>query len=227
MQKLDKLDFRLQSAESSLIATILFNNLPLYDSIICKHAELSFDKNFDKNNFFAESYSFEINPVEDLDEEILFYYNFPDNLMPVDCKHPMIGFSPVETFAISYQPFLESNELNFSSTELSEIRYSLQDFNLDNGLICLVHTCQSINCSNLSMKLELDNERKRILMHFFRDSFDTEFHKDVKFVFEKDQFLEILKRLNQLCKNVKSHDDYRKFLSERFDIENIDLFNKK
>lgn len=118
MENLDQLNFCLQKSESAIIATILVNNIALYDYIICKHAELGFDNDLERKKFIVESYRFDIYPKENLTEEMLFYYNFPENLMHVDFKHEMVGFSPYSTFLTLIEPFLDQNEFGFSAKEI-------------------------------------------------------------------------------------------------------------
>lgn len=226
MKNHDKLDFRLQATESEVIITIMVNNIPLYDEIICKHAEYSFENEEEKNSFIAKSYLFETYPQEKLSEEILFYYNFPENLMPVDYKHLMIGFSPVETLGILYQPILETNDLNLSTAEINEMKNYLKEMEFENGVVCLVHTCQSISCSHILMQLVANIENNTIVMHSFRDSFNTKFHQDLKFIFDKEQYLEVLHRLKIICDDTKNYEDYQKFQTGRFYRENDDLFKE-
>ena len=221
MKNLDILDFRLQATGSTIIATILVNNIPLYDYIICKHAEYSFENEEDKKTFFAESYNFEMQPVENLEEEILFYYNFPENLMPIDPKHTMIGFSPRATFYLLYEPFVKSNELCLTKEELED-----EEYDNDEGVICLVHTCGSVGCSCIYMKVDENTENKTIVLHSFRDSCGLEYDSKIKFTFEKDQYFEVLKRLKISCDNSTNYEEYQKFQTERFYKENAHLFEK-
>lgn len=112
MEEINKIDFRLQAFEKELINTVLIDNIPLYDCIVCKHLELNFLDERDRYKFIIESYNFSTVPADDVEEEALFYHNFPQNVMPVDPKHEMIGLSAHATFAILSYPFLESNVFN-------------------------------------------------------------------------------------------------------------------
>lgn len=87
----NQLSYCLQSNEDNIIITLLIDGNPLYDIIVCKHAEVNFDNKEEVRKFWEDSYYFSIHSQEPPSEETLFYYNFPENLMPVDPKHPMIG----------------------------------------------------------------------------------------------------------------------------------------
>ena len=221
MENLDQLNFCLQQSDSTIIATILVNNIPLYDYIICKHAALGFANDVEKKNFIAESYNFKIYPQEDLTEEMLFYYNFPENLMHVDFKHEMVGFSPYETLVILSQPFLKSNEIGLTEKELNDFKDDLSDYTLEESNICLVHTCGSTGCSHIKMKLDCDTENNTVKMHSFQSSFGEIFHPEVQFRFDKEQYFSVLKSLKKICDYIKDDQDYLKFTTERYYKENF------
>lgn len=225
MEEFDKLGFCLQSHNRYVIATLLINEVPLYDYIICQHAELQFDNEKDRQEFIFDSYHFQVYSGDPPDEETLFYYNFPENLMPADPKHDMIGFSPEETLTILSQPFLDTNENQLSVKERNNLQDDLEELTGANqGILCLVHVCGSTGCSHIQMNATRNNSEKTITLHSFQDSFGTVFHPEIQFTFKEEQYLMILKGLEHICKESKDYADYQKFQTERFYRENPDLF---
>jgi hypothetical protein len=192
MEQFDQLNFCLQQSNSSIIATILVNNIPLYDYIICKHTELGLDNDVERKKFITESYNSDIYPQENLTEEMLFYYNFPENLMHVDFKHEMVGFPPYSTFLTLIEPFLGQNEFGFYEKEI-------EDLSLEGSNICLVHTCGNTGYSHIKMKLDCDTEENIVQMHSFQSSFGEIFHPEVQFRFDKKQYISFLKALKKIC----------------------------
>lgn len=222
MREYDSLDFCLQSHNGGVIATLLINNVPLYDNIICKHAKLSFDTNDEeRRKFIFQSYDYDVDSVESLSEEFLFYYNFPENLMPVDPKHNMVGFTPGTTFFILFYPFLNSNESHIQELKYDDLENDIKEYQWeDNGIICLVHTCDAIGCSNFQMDITRNCEDETIVLHSFKDSFGNLYHPEIKFVIKEENYLEVLKSLKKVCDESKGYEDYLKFETDRFYREN-------
>lgn len=212
----NQLSYCLQSNEDNIIITLLIDGNPLYDMIVCKHAEVNFDNKEEVRKFWEDSYYFSIHSQEPPSEETLFYYNFPENLMPVDPKHPMIGLHSEQTFELLVAPFLATNELNLSDEKIIELRQDISRLERNENLICLSHCCGYIDCSNVHMKIERNQIEKTVSFCSFKASSDYEFHSDVCYTFEKSQYLDCLQKLKKLNDNLKTYQDYSEFESKRF-----------
>lgn len=200
---------------------LLIDGNPLYDSIVCKHAEVNFENKEDKNNFVIESFHFEIYSLEPPSEETLFYYNFPENLMPVDPKHPMIGLNSEQTFNLLISPFLETNELELTEEEITEFKSDRSHLEWEDSLVCLSHCCGYIECSNVQMKIERNMKEKTVTFHSFKESSGFDYHAEVKYTFEESQYLDCVKNLKNLNDGIKTYQDYSEFESKRF-YENLE-----
>ncbi|MXV38313.1 hypothetical protein GO491_06425 [Flavobacteriaceae bacterium Ap0902] len=212
MEQYDSLDFRLQSHDNYIIATMLVNNVPLYDSIVTKHIISTYESDKERNENFLKFYYLETYPEEMIDEEALFYYNFPRNLMPLDQKHIMIGLSPFESF------------MNFA-----KILFNTHDFNLDDRytpqyndteaigefgeIICLVHTCGIADCDYYQMQIERIASDKIIKWCGFKWARDP-LHRDVNYTFKEDNYLEVMLKLKAISDKVKNYKDYLEFKSQ-------------
>ena len=211
---IDTLDFCLQKHDASIIVTLLINQVPLYDCIIQKEAEFTCSSKEEKKEFLLESYNFDIYPKDEIEEENLFYYNFPQNLSPVDYKHPMIGFEACFTYHALVCPFSDLEMFYLEDKKIPENDFDDIYFDKEKQLIiCLVHTCGSIGCSNISM--EIKQIRGNIeWMNFY--SFDEYLHNKTKFKFDQVQYFEVLQRLKSLNNNLKTYQDYSDFEIERW-----------
>lgn len=93
-------------------------------------------------------------------------------------------------------------------------------------VLCLVHTCGSTECGHVTMKLELSEDGQYLEMHSFANSFGFQYHPDVKYKFERAQYINILTKLQHICDTTKGYQEYSKFESERFYRENAYLFDR-
>lgn len=208
----DILDFCLQQNNGEIIVTTLINNVPLYDCIIVKHSTNSFLNEIEKNEFLLSSYDYEIYPLESVEEEELFYHNFPKNVSPVDCKHQMVGLNLKATFCVLASKHLDEERLFLKGEKISED--DLNDFYLDKDkekIVVLSHSCGVINCSNVSMQIKKEGE-KVVWDSFYW--FEEDFHKNVAFQFDEKQYLENLQKLKILVDELKTYDDYCDYQSE-------------
>lgn len=212
----NQLSYCLQSNEDNIIITLLVDGNPLYDSITCKHAEVNFENEEQAREFMEDSYYFRVHPQDPTSEETLFYYNFPENLMPVDPKHAMIGLHSEQTFELLVSPFLDTNELNLSDEKIIELTQDISRLQWDDHLVCLSHSCGYIDCSNIQLKIERNQKAKTVTFHSFKASSDYEFHSDVCYTFEESQYLDCLQKMKKLNDNLKTYQDYSEFESKRF-----------
>ncbi|MCW2121201.1 hypothetical protein [Flavobacterium sp. 7A] len=208
------LDFCLQQNNSEIIVTLLINNVPLYDCIVVKHIANSFLNEIEKNEFIVSSYNFEIYPLESIEEEELFYHNFPKNVSPVDYKHQMVGLSLKATFCVLASKHLDLEALFLKGEKISV--NDLNDFYLDKKqekIVILSHSCGVINCSNVSMHIKKESGRV-VWDNFYW--FNENFHQKVTFQFEENQYLETLQKLKILVEELKTYENYCDFQSDSF-----------
>lgn len=224
-EKFDKLDFCLQNDEGEIIVTLLINQVPLYDYITQKEAENICKTTEEKNKFLLDAYNFESFPDRETEEEELFYHDFPQNLSPVDYKHPMIGFGVCFTYYALVSQHYDLEMFYFSGTKIIEKEFDcIYDDKEKKQIYCLCCTCGSIGCANVSMEIKqikaeqkMFNQAKNKIKWFNFYSFSEYFHKKVSFTFEENQYLDVLQRLKVLNDNMKSYQDYCVFEQERFD----------
>lgn len=213
-EEFDKLDFCLQKSGGEIIVTLLINQVPLYDCIIKKSAEFTCLTKEEKNKFFLESYNFNNFPDVEIDDEELFYHNYPQNLSPVDYKHPFIGLGVCFTYhlLVSQYTELEMFYLNGEKIEIND--FSEIYFDTKKQLLfCLCCACGSIDCSSFSMEIK-KNKGKIEWINFY--NFSDYLHEKVSFQFEEKQYFEVLQQLKLLNDNLKTYEDYSNFEIERW-----------
>jgi hypothetical protein len=223
-EKFDKLDFCLQKYKGEIIVTLLINQVPLYDYVTQKEAENICKTKEEKNKFQLEAYHFEYFPDQDIEEEELFCYNFPQNLSPVDYKHPMIGFGAYFTYYALVSQHSDLEMFYFNGTEIPEKEFDWIYWDEKKKQICcLCCTCGSLGCANVSMEIKqikaepkIFNQAKNTIKWFNFFTFSEYFHEKVSFTFEENQYFEVLQRLKVLNDNLKSYQDYCVFEQERY-----------
>ena len=214
IEKFDTLDFCLQKNEGRIIVTLLINQVPLYDCIVQKEVEFNYISKEEKNKFLLDSYDYLIYETVEIDEEGLFYYNFPQNVSPVDYKHPMIGLGASFTYHALVCPHSDLELFHLNGEKIPEDEFDDIYFNKQKQLIiCLGHSCGSTNCSSISMEIK-QMDGKIEWFNFY--SFDEYFHEKVTFKFEENQYFEVLQRLKLLNNNLKTYQDYSDFEIERW-----------
>ncbi len=210
----DHFDFCLQSGNGNIVLTILINGNPLYDCIMSKHAQLAFSSKKEQNDFFLEAYNFEIHPQDELDEEELFYHNFPQNLSPVDEKHIMIGLDVKSSFFIFTSQHIHSSIFDFSEEYLSDNSINdLTVFKNEHKVVCLLCSCGVLECANVSMKISV-NDGIVTWSDFYW--FDENFHKKVFFNFNENQYISTLLKIKQLTDDLKTYEDYQNWLTNNY-----------
>lgn len=224
-EKFDKLDFCLQNHKGEIIVTLLINQVPLYDYITQKEAENICKTKEEKNKFLLDAYHFNIYSGPEAEEEQLFYHNFPQNLSPVDYKHPMIGLNVCFTYyaLVSQHYDLEmfySNGEKIQEKEFDDIYFD----KIKNNIYCLCCTCGSNGCSSVCMEIKqikaapkiFNQAKNKIVWSNFNSFSEYIFNEKVSFTFEENQYLDVLQRLKVLNDNMKSYQDYCVFEQERY-----------
>lgn len=152
-RELDTLDFRLQKSKGSVIVTVLINQVPLYDCIIQKQAKFNFTSKKEKNEFLLESYCFDNFPDQEIDEEELFLHNFPQNLSPIDYKHPMIGLGVCFTYYALVCPHSETEMFYLKDKKIPENEFD--DIYFDKKKQLIICLGQSTPKNRLMPTLEI------------------------------------------------------------------------
>lgn len=218
-QNFDKLDFCLQSSNGSIIVTLLINQVPLYDCIVAKEAEFEHITNEAKQKFWLQMYNFDCMYDKELDEEELFYHNFPENLMPIDQKHPLVGMWLNFIFHALIINYKHLEEFYANGNEIPNEEFEDVYTDKENNFVaCLCCNCLSTECYSISMEIKA-NDGKVEWFNF--NTWGNLYNPNVKFIFEESQYLEVLMRLKALNDNVKNNEDFQEFKYKKW-TENKD-----
>lgn len=213
-EDLDYFDFCLQSSDKNIILTILVNGNPLYDCLIDKHVKLASFSEQEKKEYILSSYFFDVYPEEEMGEEALFYHNFPSNVSPVDCKHYMVGLDVKSSFLVFASKHINSEIFNLPEKLIFDDSIDeLVIYKKEQRVVCLTCTCGIVCCGNISMKINVNNG-KVSWTDFYR--FNENFHEEVTFSFEENQYLSVLSKIKQLVDNLKTYQDYQNWLISKY-----------